>query len=244
VHCNVVTLVGRVSQAGPELSYASSGTPVCSLVVEVDEFGPGDKIFTSWLPVRTTGKHAEQTSVDLEPGDIVMVSGKLKYESSVDKQTQQKTSKLIISSWGIQQRQPAQDDSASGGSVSQKKGQPRSFNLSQLERRLPLRQGVRAFRKSPSVLGCLKGSSAKTNGGIMKLRKRRPSVPSNVSDPTPPRFWPGDPIVAIDDGTPGRVEFARHDGTCCIVWDKSGKREWVHEDTIAWPASFQPTRRR
>jgi single-stranded DNA-binding protein len=122
VHCNVVTLVGRVSQAGPELSYASSGTPVYSLVVEVDEFGPGDKIFTSWLPVRTTGKHAEQTSVDLEPGDIVMVSGKLKYESSVDKQTQQKTSKLIISSWGIQQRQPAQDDSASGGSVSPPEG--------------------------------------------------------------------------------------------------------------------------
>jgi hypothetical protein len=131
-----------------------------------------------------------------------------------------------------------------GGPCPPQKGQPRSFNLSQLERRLPLRQGVRAFRKSPSVLGCLKGSSAKTNGGIMKLRKRRPSVPSNVSDPTPPRFWPGDPIVAIDDGTPGRVEFARHDGTCCIVWDKSGKREWVHEDTIAWPASFQPTRRR
>jgi single-stranded DNA-binding protein len=108
MHVNVVTLVGRVSQAGPKLSYASSGTSVCSLVVEVDEFGPGDKIFTTWLPVRITGKHSEQTSVELEPGDIVMVSGKLKYEAVVDKQTQQKTSKLIISTWGIQQKQPGE----------------------------------------------------------------------------------------------------------------------------------------
>lgn len=106
MHVNVCTLVGRVSPAGPKLGYASSGTPVCSLVVEVDEMGPGEKIFTTWLPVRITGKHAEQTSVELEPGDIVMVSGKLKYESSLDLKTNQKTSKLIISTWGIQQREP------------------------------------------------------------------------------------------------------------------------------------------
>jgi single-stranded DNA-binding protein len=119
VHVNVCTLVGRVSPAGPKLSYASSGTPICSLVVEVDEMGPGEKIFTTWLPVRITGKYAEQSSVDLEPGDIVMVSGKLKYESTMDVKTQQKTSKLIISSWGIQQRealttsQSAEDNSTS-----------------------------------------------------------------------------------------------------------------------------------
>jgi hypothetical protein len=49
VHVNTCTLVGRVSPAGPKLSYASSGTPICSLVVEVDEMGPGEKIFTTWL---------------------------------------------------------------------------------------------------------------------------------------------------------------------------------------------------
>jgi single-stranded DNA-binding protein len=107
MHVNVCTLVGRVSPAGPKLSYASSGTPICSLVVEIDEFGPGEKVFTTWLPVRITGKYAEQSSVDLEPGDIVMVSGKLKYESTMDVKTQQKTSKLIVSSWGIQQRESA-----------------------------------------------------------------------------------------------------------------------------------------
>jgi hypothetical protein len=59
----------------------------------------------------------------------------------------------------------------------------------------------------------------------------------------PPKFLPGDPIVSLD-GTPGRVEFSRHDGQCCVTWDHSGRREWVHEETIAWPANFQPTRRR
>jgi single-stranded DNA-binding protein len=105
VHVNVCTLVGRVSQAGPKLSYASSGTPVCSLVVEVDELGPGEKVYTTYLPVRISGRYAEQTSVDLEAGDVVQISGKLKYESLVDAKTQQKTSKLVISSWGIQQRE-------------------------------------------------------------------------------------------------------------------------------------------
>jgi hypothetical protein len=59
-----------------------------------------------------------------------------------------------------------------------------------------------------------------------------------------PKFLPGDPIVAVDDGTPGRVEFARHDGQVCVVWDHSSKREWCHEDVITWPANFQPQRRR
>jgi single-stranded DNA-binding protein len=77
-------------------------------VVEVHEFGPGGKVYTTYLPVRSSGKLAEQTSVELEAGDLVQVSGKLKYESSVDKRTSEKVSKMIVSSWGIAQRQPAE----------------------------------------------------------------------------------------------------------------------------------------
>jgi single-stranded DNA-binding protein len=103
MHINVCTLVGRVSKAGPKLSYASSGTPVCSLVVEVDEQA-GEQVYTTYIPVDITGRYAEQTSIEVEAGDEVMISGKLKYRSVVDQKTQQKTSKLIVSSWGIQQR--------------------------------------------------------------------------------------------------------------------------------------------
>ena len=79
---------------------------------------------------------------------------------------------------------------------------------------------------------------------VKRKSPRKPRIPSDASELQQPRFWPGDPIVAIDDGTPGRVEYARHDAMCCVVWDASGKREWVHEDVIQWPANFQPTRRR
>jgi single-stranded DNA-binding protein len=114
MHVNVCTVVGRVSKAGPRLTYTESGTPVCSLVVEVDELS-GGRIFTTYLPVDITGRYAEQSSVDLEPGDVVQISGKLKYKSTVDKRTQEKTSKLIISTWGIQQRASPQDERTDSG---------------------------------------------------------------------------------------------------------------------------------
>jgi hypothetical protein len=67
---------------------------------------------------------------------------------------------------------------------------------------------------------------------------------SDAVDLQPPKFLPGDPVISIDDGTAGKVEYARHDAMCCVVWDGSGQREWLHEDLLRWPADFQPVRRR
>jgi hypothetical protein len=78
----------------------------------------------------------------------------------------------------------------------------------------------------------------------MKLRKRRPRLPSNEATLKAPRFLPGDPIISVDDGTPGRIDFSRSDGTCCVTWDDSGKREWVHEDVLNFAPGFAPVRRR
>jgi single stranded DNA-binding protein len=105
LHINVCTIVGRLSK-DPELRYAENGTPVCSLVVGVEEHA-GEKIYTTYLPVDITGRYAEQCFEDVSAGDEVMISGKLKYKSVVDKRTQEKTSKLIVSTWGIQQRIPS-----------------------------------------------------------------------------------------------------------------------------------------
>jgi single-stranded DNA-binding protein len=135
VHLNQVNLIGRISKTGPQLRYAENGVPVCSLVVEVDEFGPGEKIYTSYIPVDVSGKHAEQTSVELEAGDLVQISGKLRYKSTVDAKTSQKVSKMIVSTWGIQQRERAHGDagtvttSASGEQILCPRG--RTFNQSQ-----------------------------------------------------------------------------------------------------------------
>ena len=78
----------------------------------------------------------------------------------------------------------------------------------------------------------------------MKLRKRRPRFNSDVPTLQPPKYLPGDPIVAVDDGTPGRIDFSRSDGTCCVTWDHSGTREWVHEDVLQFAPGFTPVRQR
>ncbi len=77
----------------------------------------------------------------------------------------------------------------------------------------------------------------------MNHRPQKLHPPSNDAGRQMPKFLPGDPVVAIDDDSTGRVEYARHDGQVCVVWDHSSRREWVHEDSIRWPPSFQPTRR-
>jgi primosomal replication protein N len=67
MHLNSCTMIGRVSAKGAALRYTESGAPFCSFVLEVDELSQG-KVYTTWIPIEITGKHAEQTSVDLEVG--------------------------------------------------------------------------------------------------------------------------------------------------------------------------------
>ena len=58
-------------------------------------------MFTLYLPVELWGQ-AEIAAETLEPGDEILISGaKLKYKSVLDSKTQQKSSKLIVSAWGI-----------------------------------------------------------------------------------------------------------------------------------------------
>jgi hypothetical protein len=60
-----------------------------------------------------SGKFAEQCAAEIEPGDEIQLSGKLKYKSVVDPKTSVKTSKLIISTWGMTQRIAAAVDATS-----------------------------------------------------------------------------------------------------------------------------------
>ena len=118
MHLNSCLMIGRVSPKGPALRYSESGVPACSFVLEVDEITQG-KTYTTFIPCEITGKYAEQTSVDIEAGDVLQIAGKWKYKSTVDQKSGAKVSKPVVSSWGIQQRQPAStspgdvDDSAS-----------------------------------------------------------------------------------------------------------------------------------
>ena len=117
LHLNSVNLMGRIGKNGPKLSYGSSGNPSCTFTLEIDEITKSGEVFVLYLPIELWGQ-AEVAAETLEPGDEVMLTGKLKYKSVVDAKTQAKTSKLIISSWGISQRQPALTSPDAGFCVS------------------------------------------------------------------------------------------------------------------------------
>jgi single-stranded DNA-binding protein len=69
MHVNHAVIVGRVGKTGPKLSYASSGVPICSLVLEVDELAKSREVFTTYLPIEITGKYAETVAAEVCPGD-------------------------------------------------------------------------------------------------------------------------------------------------------------------------------
>jgi single-stranded DNA-binding protein len=123
MHVNVCTIVGRISKRGPKLSYASSRTPTCEVMLEVDEVSKGRQVFTLYAPVEIMGKYAETAATELEGGDEIQVSGKLKYKLSIDPKTSQKTSKLIISTWGVSQRIPLQTSPVDEGSLGYQGGE-------------------------------------------------------------------------------------------------------------------------
>jgi hypothetical protein len=101
---NHVLIVGRVSKTGPKLSYASNGTPVCSLVLEVDEAGKTGELFTTYLPVEITGRYAEQTAAEVEAGAGVQDQRQADIQARGRSEGQARVSQLGSSTWGLTQR--------------------------------------------------------------------------------------------------------------------------------------------
>jgi single-stranded DNA-binding protein len=105
VHLNSCVMIGRVSPKGAQLRSMESGTPFCSFVLEVDEVMPHGNVYTTYIPVEITGKFAEATAGEIAAGDVLQISGKWKYRSTVDVKSGAKVSKPVVSSWGVQQRE-------------------------------------------------------------------------------------------------------------------------------------------
>ena len=100
MHLNKAILIGRVGERGPRLTYDERSTPTCGFTLEVDEVSQSGKVFTLYVAVEVTGKFAEAAAEHLEPGQQVLVDGKLKYKKFTDKASQL-TSKLIVSTWQV-----------------------------------------------------------------------------------------------------------------------------------------------
>jgi single-stranded DNA-binding protein len=85
MHLNKVIVIGRVGTRGLKLTRDEHATPTCAFTLEIDESGRGDKVYTQWILVEIISKFVEDVAEHLEPGDEVIIDGKLKYRATVDK---------------------------------------------------------------------------------------------------------------------------------------------------------------
>jgi single-stranded DNA-binding protein len=57
---NKVIICGRVTDAGPKLTYASEGTPQCAFTLIVEEPGRDGAPFKLFVPVEVFGKQGQK----------------------------------------------------------------------------------------------------------------------------------------------------------------------------------------
>jgi single-strand DNA-binding protein len=97
---NKVILAGQVTEAGPKLTYGSEGAPHCSFTLLVEESGKEGQAFKLFVPIEVYGAHAEWTAEHLDRGALILVDGKLKWKSTVDKQGM-KQGRLVVMAWQV-----------------------------------------------------------------------------------------------------------------------------------------------
>jgi single stranded DNA-binding protein len=97
---NKVILCGKVSEAGPKLSYSPEGTPQCTFTLIVEEPGRNGAPFKLFVPVEVFGKQAEPVAERINAGDVVLVDGKLRWKTWVNKQGE-KQGRLVVLAWAV-----------------------------------------------------------------------------------------------------------------------------------------------
>lgn len=90
---NQVALIGRLGR-DPEMRVTQNGTPVAKFSIAVERIGPGKE--TDWFDVVAFNKVAESLAQRMRKGCRVGVSGRLRQEKWVDKDSGQKRSKISV----------------------------------------------------------------------------------------------------------------------------------------------------
>src|SRR6266545_3145316 len=99
---NKVLLVGKVTDAGPKISWTAQGTAQTSLTIQIEEPGRDGQVFKLFVPIVLDGKMAEQAAESVNAGDLVAIDGKLGWTSRVDKKSGEKIGKLTVVAWSVQ----------------------------------------------------------------------------------------------------------------------------------------------
>jgi single stranded DNA-binding protein len=97
---NKVIICGKITDAGPKLTYTSEGTAQCSFAIMLKEPGRDGTPFKLFVPVEVFGKQAEPVAEQLNAGDTVLVDGKLKWKSWIDKKGE-KQGRLVVMAWAV-----------------------------------------------------------------------------------------------------------------------------------------------
>jgi single stranded DNA-binding protein len=97
---NKVILAGHVTEAGPKLTYSPEGTPQCSFTLLLEEAGRDGHVYKLFLPVEVFSTHGEWAAEHLNAGDLILVDGKLKWKTWVDKKGE-KQGRLAVMAWQV-----------------------------------------------------------------------------------------------------------------------------------------------
>jgi single-stranded DNA-binding protein len=76
---NKVVLVDQVTSRGPQITWTEKGTAVCDFWLELPEVGSDGATHRQYCPVVAYGKLGESTAEALEPGQTVLVDGRIFY---------------------------------------------------------------------------------------------------------------------------------------------------------------------
>jgi single-stranded DNA-binding protein len=106
MNINKIITCGKITDAGPKLTYSTEGSPQCGFTLMVTEPGRDGAPFKVFVPVEVFGKQAELVAEQINAGDLVLVDGKLKWKSWLDKQGQ-KQGRLGVLGWAVHVTQPA-----------------------------------------------------------------------------------------------------------------------------------------
>jgi single-stranded DNA-binding protein len=76
---NRCVVSGQVSESGLTLVYTEAGKPQATFTLICEEPGREGGTYKTFIPVLVVGPQAEAMAERLEPGDVVLLEGKLAY---------------------------------------------------------------------------------------------------------------------------------------------------------------------
>jgi primosomal replication protein N len=89
---------GIIGQWGCKLHYTEHARPQVSCLLVCKELGRDGAMFKTFIPVLIVGPQAEALAETLEPGDYVLIEGKLSFQAGKTKDS----GKLVVIAFGVE----------------------------------------------------------------------------------------------------------------------------------------------